>query len=123
MEKLATTLLEVGTSEFLTAKFRQEEEKLREARQAVAAAATRKRTALPAPKITVEQVLDVLKDVERIGRKAPLKARDVLATVIEPVLMTPTPDGYDAEIRVKSQTAALASGRPVFDVIGCGGRI
>ena len=67
--------------------------------------------------------MDVLKDVERISRKAPLKARDVLATVIEPVLMTPTPEGYDAEIRVKSQTAALASGRPVFDAIGCGDRI
>ena len=39
------------------------------------------------------------------------------------VLMTPTPEGYDAEIRVKSRTATLASGRPVFDAIGCGGRI
>ena len=123
VEKVASTLLDVGASEFLTAKLRQEEEKLRDARQALAAAATPKRVARAMPTVTVEQVLAVLDDVERISRDAPRQARDVLATVIEPVILVPTSEGYEAESRFQSRTAALASGRPVFDVVGCGGRI
>jgi site-specific DNA recombinase len=123
VEKVASTLLQVGASDFLKAKLRQEEEKLREARQALAVAATPKRTARALPKITIEEVLAVLEDVERIAREAPRQARDVLATVIEPVILNPTPDGYEAEIRLKSRTATLASGRPVFDAMSCGGRI
>ncbi len=123
VEKVASTLLEVGASEFLKAKLRQEEEKLRDCRQALVAAAAPRRAARPLPKITMEEVLAVLEDVERIARDAPRQARDVLATVIEPVILNPTPEGYEAEIRLKSRTAALASGRPVFDAVGCGGRI
>lgn len=123
VEKVASTLLEVGASEFLKAKLRQEEEKLREMRQALVTAATPKRVARPLPKITVHQVLAVLDDVGRIASEAPRQARDVLATVIEPVVLRPTPEGYEAEIRLRSRTAALASGRPVFDAVGCGGRI
>jgi hypothetical protein len=33
----------------------------------------------------------------------------VVATVIERVLMTPTPDGYDAEIRLKSERPPLGA--------------
>ena len=123
VEKVASTLLAVGTSEFLVAKLRQEEERLRDTRQGVAAAVASKRTARVTPKITIEQAMAVLTDVERIGRKAPRQARDVLASVIEPVVLTPTATGYEAEIRLKSRTAYLAAGRPVFDVVGCGGRI
>lgn len=39
--------------------------------------------------------------MERIARDAPRQARDVLASVIEPVVLTPTPEGYEAEIRLK----------------------
>jgi site-specific DNA recombinase len=67
VEKVASTLLDVGASDFLKGKLRQEEEKLREARQALAASLAPKRAARPLPKITIEQVLAVLEDVERIG--------------------------------------------------------
>lgn len=71
VEKVASTLLEVGASDFLKAKLRQEEETPRECRQALGTAATPKRAARPLPKITVEEVLAVLEDVERISRHAP----------------------------------------------------
>ena len=119
VERVADTLLEVGASDFLKAKLRHEEDKLRDARQTLAATIP-KRAARSLPKITIEQVLAVLEDVDRIARDAPRRAREVLATVIEPVVLMPTPDGYEAEIRLKSRTAALASGRPVFDEVGCG---
>jgi len=82
---------------------------------------TPKRTARALPKITVEEVLAFLEDVDRISREARRQARDVLATVIEPIVLKPTPEGYEAEIRLKSRTAALASRRPVFDAMSCGG--
>jgi hypothetical protein len=74
-------------------------------------------------RLLLDEAMAVLMDVERIGRKAPRQAREVLASVIEPVVLTPTATGYEAEIRLKSKTAYLAAGRPVFDVVGCGGRI
>jgi hypothetical protein len=44
--------------------------------------------ATPAPKVSLEQVLAVLEQVEKVAEKAPARAREVLAGVIE---LTPSP--------------------------------
>jgi gamma-glutamyl:cysteine ligase YbdK (ATP-grasp superfamily) len=72
-------------------------------RQAIAAAATPKRAARALPKITIEQVLAVLEDVERIGREAPRQARDVLATAIEPVILNPHTGGLRGREQAEKQ--------------------
>ena len=51
-----------------------------------------------------------------------MQSRHHLGRLLRRMLVgTQSADGYDAETHPKSRTAALASGRPVFDSVGCGG--
>jgi hypothetical protein len=90
VEKIGNRLIEAGASDFLTARLRAEEIKLRELRHALAKASLPKR-ATPVTKLDLEVVLALLKNVEKIAEKDPARAREVLATVIEPATLTPGP--------------------------------
>ena len=50
------------------------------------------------------------------------RAREVLASVIEPVVMKPTPEGYEVSLTFRNETAALAGGRTLL-LASCRGRI
>jgi hypothetical protein len=74
--------------------------------------------------VAVDETVAVMADVERISREAPRRAREVLSMLlVGPVVLHPGPEGYEAEIRTHGRTAAIAGGRPVRFVSGCGGRI
>jgi hypothetical protein len=52
--------------------------------------------------------------------KSPARAREVLAGVIEPAVLTPGPDGYEVALTLKNETAALAGGRSLSPYPQCG---
>ncbi len=114
-------LIEVGASDFLKERLRAEETKLRELRHALALASV-PRSATPAPQVSLDQVLAVLRQIETVAAKSPARAREVLAGVIEPATLTPGPDGYEIALTLKNETAAIAGGRTLLSD-GCGGRI
>jgi hypothetical protein len=119
VERIGNRLIEVGASDFLKERLRAEEAKLRDLRHALAKASVPK-DAAPAPKVSLEQVLAVLEQVEKVAEKAPARAREVLAGVMEPVVLTPTPEGYEASLTLRNETAALAGGRTLLSE-SCGG--
>jgi site-specific DNA recombinase len=113
VEKVAEAIATIGCSETLARKLREEEAKLRQARAALARVAPAKKPADAGPKPTVEQVLAVMRDVERVYRKDPRLAREALASVMEPVLLHPTDKGLKAEVRLTrvAQPAGLITRR------------
>jgi site-specific DNA recombinase len=119
--KVGDRLIEVGASDFLKERLRAEETKLRELRHALALASV-PRSATPAPQVSLDQVLAVLRQIETVAAKSPARAREVLAGVIEPATLTPGPDGYEIALTLKNETAAIAGGRTLLSD-GCGGRI
>jgi hypothetical protein len=72
--------------------------------------------------VSAAQVMALLQDVAAVARKARPKARALLASLIEPVVLVPRPYGYTAELTLGNAPAALEGGR-VCDVVGCGARI
>jgi hypothetical protein len=74
----------------------------------------------PAPKVSPDQVLALLAQVEKVAERSPAQAREVLASVIEPVTLTPKPEGYEVSLTLRNETAALASGRTPLSE-SCGG--
>jgi hypothetical protein len=66
--------------------------------------------AAPARKVSLEQVLAVLEQVEKVAAKNPGRAREVLAGVMDPVVLTPTPEGYEASLT--SEMKRPPCGRP-----------
>jgi hypothetical protein len=121
VERIGNRLIEVGASDFLKERLRAEETKLRELRHALAKASLPKGEA-PERKVSLEQVLAVLEQVEKVAAKSPARAREVLAGVVEPVTLTPTGDGYEVSLTLKNETAALAAGgRSTLLSESCGG--
>jgi hypothetical protein len=119
VEKVANTLLEVGVSDHLRARLQREESKLRDLRRALASAPKAK------PKVrrlSLETILAEVLSVTAAAVLSPPKARDALAGLIEPVLMRPTDDGYEAEIQPKTTTATRVGGRQSLncEVAGAG---
>ncbi len=119
VERIGNRLIEVGASDFLKERLRAEEAKLRDLRHALAKASIPKQAA-PARKVSLDQVLAVLQQVERVAAKSPARAREVLASVMDPVVLTPTPEGYEASLTLRNETAALAGGRTLLSE-SCGG--
>ncbi|WP_248358188.1 hypothetical protein [Anaeromyxobacter oryzae] len=102
-------------------KLRVEEERARGLRAQLArAAGTPKR--IVRPKLSAAILLDRLADLAEIAAKKPRQARARLAELVETVVLMPQGDGrLKATLRLKSETAALASGRPGVELTGCGG--
>jgi hypothetical protein len=121
VDRIGNRLIEVGASDFLKERLRGEEAKLRDLRHALAKASIPK-DAAPARKVSLEQVLAVLEQVEKVAAKNPGRAREVLAGVMDPVVLTPTAEGYEASLTLRNETAALAGGHTLLSD-GCGGRI
>lgn len=120
VEKVANTLLDVGVSEALRNRLRQEEDRLRELRGRLAKASTADR-ALPPP-FDVEGLLAAVSDVERAAETDPARAREALAALYEPFLMVPGPDGYTVRIKPRNTTAALAGGPQCLPHVVAGAR-
>jgi site-specific DNA recombinase len=117
-EKVADALARIGFSETLARKLRVEEDRLRDLRTRLARAAPTAKL----PKVSVEQVLAALRGLETLASKRPEQARTALAAVVESVKLTPGADGkVRATLRLKNETAALASGRSGAESTGCGG--
>jgi site-specific DNA recombinase len=121
VKKAGDILFDVGLSDELKDRLRAEEEKLRAVRARLAGHAPR-RPPTAARTVSVAQVMALLQDVAAVARKAPLKARALLANLIEPVVLVPQPNGYTAEVTLRNAPAALEGGR-VCDGVGCGARI
>ena len=119
VEKIADVLVEVGVSATLKTRLRAEEEKLALLRAELARATT---PPAPVRRADTAQVVELVQNVRKISRKAPSRAGKVLATVIEPVLLRPVEKGYEGDVWIRNDSAALV-GRPVADEGGCGGRI
>lgn len=125
VEKVGTTLIEAGVSEFLRERLRQEEEKLRSLRQRLAALVERETKQMPVERLDLDRVRAVFADLATAARRAPERVRAVLLGVVESIVLTRGEDGgYRAEITLKNETTASeeAGGR-VLDKVGCGGRI
>lgn len=120
VEKVGRTLLEVGASDYLKAALRQEEERLRDLRQNLAAAVQRQPP--PEAKLDVTRVAAVMRNLSEVAASDPAEARRVMSEVVEAVVLRFTPEGPEAEVTLRNTTAALAGGR-VLAKSGCGGRI
>ena len=86
--------------------------KLHDLRNALAKASLPK--AGPSPKVDLASVLAVIAQIEKIARKAPAQAREVLAGVIGPAVLTPGPNGYEIALTLRNETAAIAGGRTLL---------
>lgn len=76
----------------------------------------------PVPVVTTAMVMKALTAIQGLAAASPMKAREVLAAVIERIVLTPAETGYQPRLTLKSiNPAALSDGR--VDVVGCGGRI
>lgn len=116
--KMGDRLIEMGSSDYLKSKLAAEEKRLREMRRALAKVP---RTA-PPRKVPLDEVLALLERVDELALKSRARARDVLATVIEPAVMVPGPDGYELQLSLKREAAALAAGdRSGLLSTSCGG--
>lgn len=85
IQKVGQALIDSPDSDFLHRALRAEEGKLRDLRHALAKASVPKNPA-PVPEVTLDQVLSVLDQVEKVAAKSPARVREVLAGVIEPVI-------------------------------------
>ncbi len=52
-----------------------------------------------------------MRDLTAVADSNHEEARRVLADVVESIVLHPGPDGYDAEVTLKNETAAIAGGR------------
>ena len=66
--------------------------------------------------------LSLLETVSQVARKAPRRAGQLLATVIEPAVLRPVEKGYQGDVWLRNDPAAPEGGR-VCDQRSCGGRI
>jgi hypothetical protein len=74
------------------------------------------------PKVSVAQVIAALGGLESLAAKRPERARAALGAVVESIVLTPQADGrVRATLRLKNETAALASGRA--ETRSCGGAL
>ena len=76
--------------------------------------------------LNVEKLVASVRSVEAMMETDPLQAREGLRQVVESVVLDPNgPDGdYQAAVTLRSETAALAGGRPkVSAKLSCGDRI
>jgi site-specific DNA recombinase len=127
VERIVSLLLDVGASETLKARLQAEETELRRLRLELkeAKATTQQIPTAHAKRekmVATERVLALVRNLQKVARKAPKSAREVLASVIHPVVLRPRLGGHDADITLRKETAAFAGGR-VCDGISCGDRI
>jgi hypothetical protein len=118
VEKVADAIARIGFSETLARKLRDEEAKLLELRRQLARSAPS-----PRPKVSVAQVVGALGGLETLASKRPEQARAALSAVVDSVVLTPVEGGkVRATLCLKSETAALASGRfNAAESKSCGG--
>jgi site-specific DNA recombinase len=122
VDKVGRMAIESEDSEFLTAALRAEEINLRALRTKLAAA-TKAGARKPSTKVNVAEILTIMRDIARVAASDPTKAREVLAVTVEPIALRPAPGGgYEAEIALRNDSAAIAGGR-VREKSSCGGRI
>ncbi|GEJ59255.1 hypothetical protein AMYX_39960 [Anaeromyxobacter diazotrophicus] len=106
----------------VAARFRAEEVKLLDARQALAEAAVAATPALPSPAYSTRAMLSVIENIATAATVKPHKARELLRGVVDSILMTPTPDGYAVRVALKNISPAAWEGDGAEDYkTGCGG--
>lgn len=114
------SIASLGSNDLLAAKFRDEEKKLLDARQRLAASVVPKDLP-PARVVSTAQVLKAMDALDRLVQRKPADAKEALASIVQSIVLTPGADGYTAKLTLKTEQAALSGG--LFVQTGCGGRI
>ncbi|HEY6002356.1 MAG TPA: hypothetical protein VIV57_05725 [Anaeromyxobacter sp.] len=122
IEKVADAIARIGYSEPLERKLKTEEQRARELRAELAEAAGAPPRSGRA-KLAAARLAERLQELAHVAAKKPREARAALAQVVEAVVLAPQANGrLKATLRLRNETAALASGRP-FETSSCGGAI
>jgi hypothetical protein len=114
------SITSLGLNDLLAAKFRDEEKKLLDARQRLAASVAPKDLP-PVRVVSTAQVLKAMDAVDRLVARKPAEAKEALASIVESIVLTPGVDGYTAKLTLKTEQAAPGGG--LFVQSGCGGGI
>lgn len=108
----------MGVSEALKARLQTEEAKRSELRAKLTAATPREPSSA-GRQVSKAQVLNLLENVSQVARTAPRRAGEILATVIEPVVLRPVEKGYQGDVWLRNDPAAMrAAGYAISVVAG-----
>ncbi len=123
-EKRVTNVMEsiasLGANDLHAAKFREEEKKLLDARQRLAASVGPKDLP-PVRVVSSAQVLKAMDALDRLIARKLAEAKEALASVVESIVLTPGADGYTAKLTVRNGTGRAPEGGGLFVQTGCGG--